>query len=272
MQSTDPRGSVGEGLSYEERGTPGAPRLVLIHGFTQSALSWEPIVTQLSDRFEIIAVDLPGHRGSDVNRAPDLDTTAALVGAVGGQAIYCGYSLGGRVALTLACQSPSLVRALVLVSTSPGIADSTERARRRQADERLAERLSPRDGGAPELTLDQFLDEWLALPLFAHLDKPTSDRESRGQNTLSGLAHSLRSAGLGSMRPLFEHIGACTMPVRCLAGARDERYATIAREMAAAMGTGARAHIIEGVGHALPFEAPQALVRVLDEIRVAISP
>ena len=59
--------------------------------------------------------------------------------------IYVGYSMGGRLCLRLALDRPDLVRGLMLVSTSPGIADPTERAARVEADELLADSVE-RDG------------------------------------------------------------------------------------------------------------------------------
>ena len=91
--------------------------------------------------------------------------TSALA-AAHGPAIWVGYSLGGRQALHLAVHRPEVVRGLVLISTTAGIEDDTERLRRREDDDRLAERIET-------IGLDAFLDEWLAGPLFAGLvDSP----------------------------------------------------------------------------------------------------
>ena len=53
--------------------------------------------------------------------------------------MLAGYSMGGRLALALALRHPERVRALVLVSASPGLADAEERAARRAADDALAD-------------------------------------------------------------------------------------------------------------------------------------
>ena len=50
-------------LDYDYRGQ-GKP-LLFIHGLTFDRSSWEPIIAQLADRFTCLAVDLPGHGGSD---------------------------------------------------------------------------------------------------------------------------------------------------------------------------------------------------------------
>ena len=75
-----------------------------------------------------------------------------------GEAVYVGYSMGGRLCLELAVQRPDLVEALVLVSTSPGIADDAERAARLAADRDLAAPAArlhhPASGRVLELTTD----------------------------------------------------------------------------------------------------------------------
>src|SRR6266545_948250 len=98
-------------------GTPEA-RVVLVHGFTQTLAAWEPVAARLGARWRVLRVDLPGHGGS-----------------AAGRAAYVGYSLGGRLCLRLALDRPDLVRALVLLSASPGIADPAARAERVAADE-----------------------------------------------------------------------------------------------------------------------------------------
>src|SRR2546425_495440 len=67
--------------------------------------------------------------------------TAAAIGERAGRAVYAGYSMGGRLCLRLALDRPDLVRGLVLLSASPGIADDAERAARREADEELAQEI-----------------------------------------------------------------------------------------------------------------------------------
>ena len=76
--------------------------------------------------------------------------TAHAIGETGGAAIYVGYSMGGRLCLRLAIDRPDLVRALVLVSASPGIVDPTEREARVEADEILAACLRRLGAGAME--------------------------------------------------------------------------------------------------------------------------
>ncbi len=265
MQSIDESDTGGERLATLEWGDPENPRIVLIHGFTQSAQSWSRIAPGIARNYSVVAVDLPGHgRSADLVPA-DLTETARLVGEVGGRAVYIGYSLGGRVALTLALDQPELVDALVLVSASPGIVDGAERVARRESDRALAERLDPSDGSEPGLSIEEFLDIWLAQPLFRDLDEGAKDRASRLQNSPRALAQSLRVAGAGEMGPLHHRLREIKAPVLCLAGERDPSYAARARMMATEIGENARAVVLDDVGHALCFERPAEFLRVVED-------
>jgi 2-succinyl-6-hydroxy-2,4-cyclohexadiene-1-carboxylate synthase len=223
------------------------PRVVLVHGFTQTLASWGPLADRLRAHWQVVRVDLPGHGGSDAVRA-DLPEAARLLAA--GSAAYLGYSLGGRVCLRLALDRPDLVGALVLVGASPGIAAAGERAERRAADEALARELE-RDGVAA------FLDRWLAGPLFATLPAGRSGRAERLGNSAAGLAAALRLLGVGAQEPLWARLPRLAAPVLLVAGELDGKFAELAGRMAAAIGPRARVALVPGAGHAAHLEQPE---------------
>lgn len=235
-----------------------APRLVLVHGFTQTLRSWDPVVAGLTDGFEIVRVDLPGHGGSSEVRLGFAETAAA-VGAAGGRATYVGYSLGGRLCLRLALDRPEMVEGLVLVGASPGLADSAERDARRRADDALADEIE-RTGTAV------FLDRWLAQPLFESFTPAAADLQARLANPPAGLAAALRLLGTGVQEPLWSRLAELSMPVLAVAGQNDERYARLAEEMVAAIGANAEAVTLAGAGHAAHLDQPATFCRVLVEL------
>ncbi|HTV86726.1 MAG TPA: alpha/beta hydrolase [Dyella sp.] len=51
---------------YREAGTPGKPKLLLLHGYPSSSHMFRDLIPQLSDRFHIVAPDLPGFGLSDM--------------------------------------------------------------------------------------------------------------------------------------------------------------------------------------------------------------
>ena len=177
--------------------------------------------------------------------------TARAIGTAGGTGIYVGYSMGGRLCLRLALDRPDLVRGLMLVSTSPGIADPTERAARVEADELLADGVE-RDGVAA------FLESWLAQPMFATVPPEAPGLADRRRLTSEFLAACLRRLGAGAMDPMWSEVPQLGMPVLLVTGSRDEKYTAIARRMLERMHAQV-AHVQLDGGHALPLEQPEVL-------------
>ena len=222
------------------------PRVVLLHGFGQTARCWGPLAPALARDHEVVRLDAPGHGGSS-GVAADLPTTGRLVAAAGGDAVYLGYSMGARMALHVATEAPGVVRGLVLVGGTPGIEDDGERAARRAADRELAARI--RAQGVPA-----FVERWLDQPLFAGLPAAARFDDERRRNTADGLATSLELAGTGAQAPLWDRLPAIEPPVLVVAGADDAKYAGIARRTAAAIGANARVALVEGAGHSAHLE------------------
>src|SRR5690606_16111951 len=94
-------------LHTERDGT--GPRIVLVHGFTQTGRCWSPVDEDLAADHEVVRVDAPGHGGSSEVRA-GLPDGARLIGDAGGLATYVGYSMGARFLLHLGLLAPSRVR------------------------------------------------------------------------------------------------------------------------------------------------------------------
>lgn len=243
-------------LHADEHGDPANPRVVLVHGFTQTRRSWQPLLPRLAARHHVVAVDAPAH-GRSASHRTDLVEGAALLGETGGRAAYVGYSMGGRLTLHLALQRPELVERVVLVGATAGLDTDDERTARRQADEALARDLE-RDG------LDAFLERWLANPLFATLPTDAAALEDRKENTVEGLADSLRRTGAGTQRPSWDDLAALPMPALLVAGARDEKFTALAHRLAEAWGGPARVALIDDAGHACHLERPDAFLDVVE--------
>jgi pimeloyl-ACP methyl ester carboxylesterase len=106
------------GYSRSGQGEP----LVLLHPLGSSRAAWDAIVPALAERFDVIAVDLPGFGASAPLPASIEPSPAELATAVGGmlddlgidQPHLAGNSLGGWVAMELAKTRP--VRSVTLLS------------------------------------------------------------------------------------------------------------------------------------------------------------
>ncbi|HEY6531646.1 MAG TPA: alpha/beta fold hydrolase [Acidimicrobiales bacterium] len=235
-------------LHTELVGAAGAERLVLLHGFTQNGRCWGRFAEDLARDHELAMVDLPGHGGSAHVEA-DLTTAADLVLEAGGRGTYVGYSLGGRVALHAALRRPDLVARLVLIGATGGIDDEADREDRCRADELLAYRIE-------EIGVAQFVDEWLAQPLFSGLTREAAAVPARLHNTPGGLASSLRSTGTGTQEPLWDQLGAVGVPVLVMTGVDDVKFSALGTRLARAVGPNATVALVPRSGHSTPFENP----------------
>jgi 2-succinyl-6-hydroxy-2,4-cyclohexadiene-1-carboxylate synthase len=223
-----------------------------VPGFTQTAAAWDPVRAHLPADIDAAALDVPTGLG--------FVETAAAIGDAGGHGIYVGYSMGGRLCLRLALDRPAVVRGLVLLSASPGIADDAERAARREADEELALEIE-RDG------VDAFLERWLRRPLFATLPPGAAGLDARrAGNTVATLTHALRMLGAGAQEPLWDRLADLEPPFLPVAGTLDEKYVDIAFEMAARVGPNVHPVLCGGSGHAVHLENPEATAALLRRV------
>jgi 3-oxoadipate enol-lactonase len=117
----------GRGRTFvrEAAGPPGAPTVLLLHGWTVTAdLNWFTAYEALSERFRVVALDHRGHGRGIRSRRPFrledcADDAAALAQGLGiDRLIPVGYSMGGPVAQLMWRRHRSLVAGLVLCATA----------------------------------------------------------------------------------------------------------------------------------------------------------
>src|SRR5690606_27773320 len=115
----------------DTEGPPGAPALLLLHGWTVSAdLNWFPVFDALGQRYRIVSFDHRGHGRCGIRSHEPFtletcaDDAAAVVEALGlARVVAVGYSMGGLVAQLLWRRRPDLVASLVLCSTATNFAE-----------------------------------------------------------------------------------------------------------------------------------------------------
>lgn len=255
----------GNGLAYHYVEAGHGPAVLLLHGFTGSSENWQPLQAALADGYRVIALDLPGHGQSEAPSNPARYRMAAVAADVGalldhlqsGPAHLLGYSMGGRLALYLALTEPHRWRSLILESASPGLAAAAARAERRARDEALAAWIEAEG-------IEAFVDRWEALPLFASQRRlpdrvRRQHRAGRLRNRPEGLANSLRGMGTGVQPSLWAQLAKLSLPALLIAGALDEKFVGIARQMTgllAARPPHPRLEIVPEAGHTVHLERP----------------
>lgn len=99
---------------------PGAPALVVLHGLLGSSRNWTAVAKLLQERFDVHLLDVRNHGRSphaESMRWAELsgDVQAYLDRAELDSVVLLGHSLGGKIAMRVACDCPQRVRQLVVV-------------------------------------------------------------------------------------------------------------------------------------------------------------
>ncbi len=230
---------------------------LLLHGFTGAAASWDAV------RTDEVAVTLPGHEDVPI----DLD--AGFAGGVEFVAraarglpapVHCiGYSMGGRLALGALVAHPELFASAALIGVRFGI-DDAERPARREWEASIARAL--REDG-----LDAFLAKWRALPLFAsqaRLPAPTRAAQDaiRHRHDPARLADAFEAFALSTMPDYRSAVAAIEVPVTLIVGALDAKFRAEA-EAVQRRAPSVRVEVVDGAGHNVVLEAPEAVKRRL---------
>ena len=244
-----------------------APAIVFLHGFMGSGSEWDEIVAAFAADHCCVTIDLPGHGRSPALECPEADAFEECANKIieviektgVSRCPIVGYSMGGRIALFLACRFPDRFSRLVLESASPGLRSAAERCRRRRRDEELAHRLE-------SVPLAAFIDDWYAQPLFASLrDKSellAGLRKRRLAIDAGAVAQALRRLGAGCQPNLWDELRHLEMPVLFVAGAADAKYAAVAAEFSR-LTNKASVVIVNSCGHNTHLENPTAFSTAL---------
>lgn len=109
----------GFNIFYREAGAPGAPKLLLLHGFPSASHMFRDLIPLLADRFHIIAPDLPGFGNSDMPaRGITFDRIAEIIDRVTETVGFDRYAVyifdyGAPTGLRLAVKHPERITAII---------------------------------------------------------------------------------------------------------------------------------------------------------------
>ncbi|MGH9941105.1 MAG: alpha/beta fold hydrolase [Pyrinomonadaceae bacterium] len=110
-------------IHFQEAGDPGAPTLLLVHGFCASTFVWSDVIVPLAaEGFRVIAPDLVGYgfSGKPADGEYTIESQARMITGLMDQlglarATLVGSSYGGAVSAVCALDCPERVERLVLV-------------------------------------------------------------------------------------------------------------------------------------------------------------
>jgi 3-oxoadipate enol-lactonase len=244
-------------VAWREAGT--GPLIVLLHGLGGSRISWEAQLAGLSARFRVAAWDMPGYGCSpplpvEAVSFPDLAAAAAnwirdLSGPTG-RAHVVGISMGGMVAQYLAALHPDTVASLTLLSTSPAFGlDGT------RPDEWRSARLAPLDAGQQPADFSERVLRSIAGPSITAAAF-VGQQAAMARITADALRRSIDCLVTHDSRRL---LGSISAPTLCLVGACDDETPVAYSEALVQHIRGARLEVVNGAGHLLNAEAPEAV-------------
>ena len=235
--------------------------LVLLHGLLGDADDWQPVIQALPG-IECHALDLPGHGRNKTLRVAGFEQAHAwLCGELAARDIahyrLAGYSLGGRLALYHASQSPAGLQAILLENCHPGLPEA-ERATRLEHDEGWARRFEREP-------LTQVLADWYRQGVFADLDEAARGRQiaRRLGNEGTAVATMLRATSLGRQPDLGPWLAQGTLPVTYVSGSRDHKFHRLACQLVK-QGCNINHLALDG-GHNLHASQPDTFARLLRE-------
>ena len=111
-------------LFHREFGEKSLPPVVLLHGLLGSARNWQMIGRDLAETHHVFALDLRNHGGSshadEMTYAAMVEDVLAWMDTQGLLRVtLIGHSMGGKMAMLLACRHPERVERLVVVDIAP---------------------------------------------------------------------------------------------------------------------------------------------------------
>ncbi|GLU32465.1 alpha/beta hydrolase [Trinickia caryophylli] len=247
----------GTTIHVETQGS-GNPALVFLHYWGGSSRTWDGVARELRADHEIVAID---HRGWGESGVPDegygiadmANDAQDVIEALGlRRYVLVGHSMGGKVAQLLASRRPTGLEGLVLVAPSPPSAMALPDEQRKA----MAGAYDSRE------SICWVLDHVLTAQRLSN--------ESREQV----IADSLRGArkakeawpNAAMLEDITADVGFVDVPVQVIAGELDQvdRVETLQKELLSRM-AGARLHVLPGIGHLSPLEAPSAVAALIGE-------
>ncbi len=256
-------------LHYVEWGAPHARPLVLLHGITGHARTWDRLAPELSRHFRVLALDQRGHGdsdgapGADYRVAAMADDLASFVDKLGlGTFTLLGLSMGGRVAIAYAGTHPARVERLVIVDIGPDIhLPGLERIRGMMSE-------APERIGSEEQAVE-----------YVRRANPRYDEVELRQRVIHGLRRladgtltwkydralreMMRAGGRRDPIDLWEPLGRIACPTLLVRGAESDILSPeIAKTMLERLPDG-RLVEVEGAGHTVPGDRPREFARVV---------
>ncbi len=254
-------------LAYVSQGDPAGTPVVLIHGYTDNARDWVPLIPYLDAHLHLIVVDLRGHGRSS---KPDCcytrldfayDIKLLLDALHIERADIVGHSLGSIIGQTFAEYWPERTRRVVLISSSGGPRPGVPHKPAYDYASQIRKLKEPIDPDSP------FMLEWWASPTPVDADFLRRQRRDAAaiplRVWLAILDQGLIDNDLQATLPKL------TAPTLLLWGSKDPIMEEEVRQTLRAALPHAQVKIFAGLGHNPLWEDPKACASAINAFLTA---
>ena len=256
--------SDGIELAYLEMGDPHGQAVVLIHGYTDNARDWVPLIPYLSHKDRLIVVDIRGHGRSSkpeccytrLDFAYDIKLLLDVLKVE--RADVVGHSLGSIIAQTFAEYWPERTRKVVLISSTGGSkADALATKPQFDFASEIRKLKEPIDPDSP------FMIAWWSSPTAVNEDFIRRQRQDSARIPLkvwlAVLDQGFATADLQATLPRLK------APSLLIWGEADPIYGEEARATLREALPDAEVKIYKGLGHNPFWEDPKGVASVINE-------
>jgi len=224
-------------------------KILFIHGLLGSTSDFYPIIKPLSQHFDCLSVDLPGHGKAvwreQVSKQAILEELSEIV-LLHEISYIIGYSLGGRLAMELDSLKPHLTEKLVIISSHPGLQKEEFLLRSQQID--MLQKLL-------EHSTKAFLNYWYSQPLFITLSRRKMLKKRKNLNT-SAIKWMLDELSLIKQPQLWLHLKLSSSKYFFICGKNDTYYRNLYSVFS-------QKKAIQDCSHAVHLEKPQRCYQVI---------
>ncbi|MGH6738944.1 MAG: alpha/beta fold hydrolase [Bradyrhizobium sp.] len=255
-------------FGYEAAGDGGNTPIVFLHGIGGAARAWRGQIAAFSDRYRTIAWDMPGYGGSAPLANVSIATLASalqdFLQQIGAERpILVGHSIGGMIAQQWLIKYPRTAAAVVLAQTSPAFG----KAEGDWQKQFIEARLGPLDRGETMKSLAPTLVKELV----------GDDPDANGMEVARDCMGSVPEASYRAMMLALlgfdrrNALGDIAIPTLVLSGSKDKNApAPMMAKMATYIPSSTYVEL-EGAGHLVNLERPQAFDAALDQFLKTIE-
>jgi non-heme chloroperoxidase len=259
MRHSDVRLKTGVRLHYVEQGDPNGPPIILLHGYSDSWVSYTRVLPLIDRKYLVYIPDQRGHGDSDRPASgytfPDFaGDVIAFMDAKGlKKATIVGHSMGSFVAQHVATMAPERVEKLVLVGSAPAVSNGVVLELQREVSA-LTDPVSPKfvrefqtsviSQPVPDEFMDRVIQESLKLPARVWRD------------TMAGMLAQNSKVTLGEIKA----------PTLIIWGDRESVFPNRSDQEALRKAIpNATLKVYPGTGHCPNWEEPERFVKDLQE-------